>query len=617
ESELSSHLVWNTAYELIYQWIGQRVTPFRWSDAQVNKALNSFLASMTTVDIDPGEMEGKWPMTLLYALYYEFGSTLPFSRVAGIRHEATSAKTELVFRMFNYTLGEDIFRKGVQRLIHESAKNRSFYANDIFSHLDAVRLENNLSLPDGLSISSIAAPWITRDRVPVVTVTRDYETGNITFKQNVYLREVPPASNEKMSYLWDIPIIKVSQDNLNFSELKPNIWMTKSDSSITMKDDTAKEQFVIVNPEEIGMFPVNYDLCNWNMLSEFLQGPQRENIPVLTRAKLLHDAWNMAYAGNFCFAVAFNMTLFLKNETSHVVWEPFFTMIDHVGKRIRESEDVAANFRAYIFSLLEPLYKNQLGETPQPNEPSWKAHMRGIAKNYLCGVGYLPCVKEAREQYKKWMKDDEPDEGNPVANEFICPVFRWGTMEEWEFGLERVINFPLDRKMSERTYLLKTLAGCPIDKMKIERLLNVTILNQNSNFSDADIHLVYSTLTGSATGYITLFDFVVDHWDEMKQRFWNKQHLWNGLVDSATSSFTTQEGYDKVSQLYSERQADFDPVGTIMSKVMGDIEEHLKWTKKNLPIIEEWLKNHLAKKPSSVTSFLSQTATRTVYPTAG
>lgn len=51
ESELSSPLVWNTAYELIYQWIGQRVTPFRWSDARVNKALNSFLASKTTVDV--------------------------------------------------------------------------------------------------------------------------------------------------------------------------------------------------------------------------------------------------------------------------------------------------------------------------------------------------------------------------------------------------------------------------------------------------------------------------------------------------------------------------------------------------------------------------------------
>lgn len=204
-------------------------------------------------------------------------------------------------------------------------------------------------------------------------------------------------------------------------------------------------------------------------------------------------------------------------------------------------------------------------------------------------------------------------------------------MEEWEFGLQRVINFPQGRKQSERTYLLKTLAGCPVDKLKIERfelfnnylkihkmiillntiflfrLLNVTILNQNSNFTDSDIQLVYSTLTGSATGYFTLFDFLVDHWDNMKQRFMNKQHLWDGLVNSATSSFTTQEGYDLVSQLYIDRQADFDPVGSVMKKVMGDIEEELKWSKRNLPIIEGWLKHHLGNNPSPLMSSMRQT----------
>lgn len=59
-----------------------------------------------------------------------------------------------------------------------------------------------------------------------------------------------------------------------------------------------------------------------------------------------------------------------------------------------------------------------------------------------------------------------------VANKFLCPVFKWGTNEEWEFGLQRVINFPkisLARKQNERTYLLKTLAGCPKDGNKIER----------------------------------------------------------------------------------------------------------------------------------------------------
>lgn len=94
-----------------------------------------------------------------------------------------------------------------------------------------------------------------------------------------------------------------------------------------------------------GIFPVNYDSCNWKMLSQYLQGPDREKIPPLTRAKLLHDAWNLAYARELCFGIAMNMTLFLKEEKSHVVWEPVFTMIHHVGRRI-EGLDVYLKFEA-------------------------------------------------------------------------------------------------------------------------------------------------------------------------------------------------------------------------------------------------------------------------------
>lgn len=67
-----------------------------------------------------------------------------------------------------------------------------------------------------------------------------------------------------------------------------------------------------------------------------------------------------------------------------------------------------------------------------------------------------------------------------VANEFLCPVFKWGTDDEWEFGLQRVINFPktsLARKQNERTYLLKTLAGCPKDANKIERYIHEDACN--------------------------------------------------------------------------------------------------------------------------------------------
>lgn len=105
-----------------------------------------------------------------------------------------------------------------------------------------------------------------------------------------------------------------------------------------------------------------------------------------------------------------------------------------------------------------------------------------------------------------------------VANQYICPVFKWGTIQEWEFGLQRVINFPASRKASERTYLLKTLAGCPMQKEKIEKLLNITIIEANQNFTENDVYLIFNMLTGSSSGYATLFNFLDQNWDQIKQR---------------------------------------------------------------------------------------------------
>lgn len=156
-----------------------------------------------------------------------------------------------------------------------------------------------------------------------------------------------------------------SRNNWNNSDYTPKAWLLKGKSKqdLTVPDIDNKENFIVVNPEEIGkalpfpfkilnrasirtltqrrrtpgLFPVNYDSCNWQLLAEYLRGPDFETIPILTRAKLLHDSWNLAYADELCFKIALNMTLFLKHEKSHVVWEPFFTMIDHIGRRIEGS----------------------------------------------------------------------------------------------------------------------------------------------------------------------------------------------------------------------------------------------------------------------------------------
>jgi hypothetical protein len=62
-------------------------------------------------------------------------------------------------------------------------------------------------------------------------------------------------------------------------------------------------------------------------------------------------------------------------------------------------------------------------------------------------------------------------------------------MEEWKFGLQRLIHFPAGREQSERNHLLKALASCPRHEEKAERYISrfITLkcgqINETKHFS--------------------------------------------------------------------------------------------------------------------------------------
>lgn len=460
------------------------------------------------------EFQGKWPMTILYSIYYEFSKRFPHSKITGMKEDTICSKTELLLRMLNETLGKDTIRRALQQFVAEREYG-TFTQDDLWNtitkeaHTDAV-------LDKSMNVRQIAQSWIDKDRIPLVTVNRNYEAKTALVKQNVFLRERPHDVPHQENMHWYIPLVITSQDNLCFKNFTPSKWM-KQENQIEVEGLPTEDKFIIVNAEEIGPFPVNYDQRNWVLLAEYLQTEGRLSIPEFTRAKLVHDAWNLGYGGHLNFATVLNMTLFMRNERNHLVWNPIFTMIDHIGRHI-DISTAYPKFQQYVKILLTPLYE-ELGSIPLADEEPWKDNLRSLAKTFLCRMGYKPCIAEAQTAYRSWMEmEGNPEEGNPVSNQHICPVFQWGSVEEWNFGLMRVINFPATRKQNERTFLLKTLASCPMQSEKIESLLNVTILEQNGNFTERDISLVVNMLTGGSAGYKTLLKFLSAHWDVIRQR---------------------------------------------------------------------------------------------------
>lgn len=132
-------------------------------------------------------------------------------------------------------------------------------------------------------MSDIAGSWITKDRLPVVTVERNYEKNTAVISQRVYLRERPHDVPEQDKMLWWVPLILVTEDKLNFTNFVPEKWIRKTRNT-TLSNLPAPDKFIIINPEEIGPFPVNYDVQNWNLLANYLGTEEgRRKIPTYTR----------------------------------------------------------------------------------------------------------------------------------------------------------------------------------------------------------------------------------------------------------------------------------------------------------------------------------------------
>lgn len=157
-----------------------------------------------------------------------------------------------------------------------------FLSEDVWKHLTK-QAQQDKTLEDGITVSDIASSWITKDRLPVVSVIRDYSKRTAVASQRVYLRERPHDVPEQDKMLWYIPLILVTQDKLDFKSFAPHKWIKRT-RNVTLNSLPDADKFIIINPEEIGPFPVNYDEHNWNLLANYLQTENgRKAIPINTR----------------------------------------------------------------------------------------------------------------------------------------------------------------------------------------------------------------------------------------------------------------------------------------------------------------------------------------------
>lgn len=89
-----------------------------------------------------------------------------------------------------------------------------------------------------------------------------------------------------------------------------------------------QNEWLIINVEAAYLYLVNYDDINWMRIAKALDSENFGNIPPLTRAKLIYDAFTLVLFDRLHYKVALELVKYLWREKDYIPLNSLFYVLD-------------------------------------------------------------------------------------------------------------------------------------------------------------------------------------------------------------------------------------------------------------------------------------------------
>lgn len=173
------------------------------------------------------------------------------------------------------------------------------------------------------------------------------------------------------------------------------------------------KQWVLFNIDMSGLYKVQYDRRNWQLLIDQLIGPEYRAIGVSNRAQLIVDAMELAWTGDLNYTIALPLLGYLEQEMEYVPWVAALSNLQLVSRQLRRTPKYG-QFQAFMRRILGPIYGKlgglNAGRRAGDSEDVVKQKVQIAGRSCYFGVG--DCVEKAVEYFRQWMLMDDPDVRN-------------------------------------------------------------------------------------------------------------------------------------------------------------------------------------------------------------
>ncbi|XP_008068818.1 aminopeptidase N [Carlito syrichta] len=577
------------AHELAHQWFGNLVTVEWWNDLWLNEGFASYVEYLGADFAEPTwnvkdlmVLNDVYRVMAVDALVSSHPLSTPAeevntpAQISELFDSISYSKGAAVLRMLSSFLTEDLFKKGLASYLHTFAYQNTVYL-DLWEHLQkAVDSQSTVKLPT--SVRNIMDRWILQMGFPVITV--DTKTGTIS--QQHFLLD--PDSNvtrpSEFNYLWIVPISSIRN-----GREQNDYWLEGVEQAQNALFSTTADDWVLLNLNVTGYFQVNYDLDNWRKIQNQLQ-VNPSVIPVINRAQIINDAFNLASAYKVPVTLALSNTLFLEQETEYMPWEAALSSLNYF-KLMFDRSEVYGPMKNYLKKQVTPLFLHFQNITND-----WQTIPQNLMDQYseinavstACSNGVPECLEMASRFFKHWMENPNNNMIHPnLRSAIYCNAISQGGEAEWNFAWEQFRHATLVNEADK----LRAALACSNQVWILNRYLSYTLNPDLIRKQDATSTI--SSIASNVIGQTLVWDFVQGNWKKLFEDYGGGSFSFSNLIQAVTRRFSTEYELQQLEQFKKNNEGTGFGSGTrALEQALEKTKANIKWVKENKAAVLQW-----------------------------
>ncbi|XP_064191655.1 aminopeptidase N-like [Anguilla rostrata] len=576
------------SHELAHMWFGNLVTLRWWNDLWLNEGFASYVEYLGANHAEPTwNMKDTIVLNDVHRVFAidALASSHPLSSsedeikmpndISQLFDTISYSKGASVLRMLSEFLSEPVFVQGLSAYLNQFAYSNTVY-KDLWNHLQkAVDSTPSLSLPH--SVNDIMNRWILQMGFPVVTI--DTRTGGLS--QNHFLLDSESVVDRpsEFNYEWYIPITWKKAG----AEQEP-FWLLQKTDSYSPLAATGNE-WVLANVNVTGYYRVNYDSDNWERLLNQLNS-DHQLIPVINRAQIVDDAFNLARAKIINITLALRTTVYLSEEREFMPWESAIDNLNYFFLMFDRSE-VYGPMQAYFKKLVTPLLSYF-----QRTTLNWTRVSSSHADQYnqvnaiwlACKTGVESCQALTKGWFKQWMQDPANNPIHPnLRTTVYCSAIAAGGAEEWEFGWEMFKNASIASEADKLRYAL----ACTKQPWLLNRYLEYTLDPTKIRKQDATSTIVY--VARNVVGQTLAWDFLRERWEYIFTQYGSSSFSFASLISGVTKRFSSKFELQQLQQFMKDNEnVGFGSGALALEQSIASTTANLKWLAENKEPVLNW-----------------------------